>query len=161
MNREAVPTTLVPTTTTDVVTGEERVLLRDELAFLRKYAGCLDEVQAMQEAMVESNRRADILARPHVKAEMARIQAAWRHGARHTADFAVGEHERLMEKFEGQYDNDKDSRAKMAGTLAKMSETRLRATGVLGAEQGAQLPTVIVQINTGETVQPQPKTVEG
>ena len=89
-----------------------------------------------------------------VAAEMVRIQAAWSYEVRMNARFASGEHMRLMEKFENQYDeSNKDDKPKMAGVLAKMSDTSLKASGKMNPMNGSGASMVNVQINIGSKKQ--------
>jgi hypothetical protein len=85
-----------------------------------------------------------------VAAEAERIQVAWGFEVRMNARFTSGEHMRLMDKFETEYDGlKKDDKPKMAAVLAKMSDTSLKASGKMSAQGGDGGSTVNVQINIG------------
>lgn len=147
----SVPVKIVPETTASLVRpGEEYVYKKPELEFLKEYATCLDEDLAIAKVNVPQQRRSEILANPHVLEEMKKIQRAWRFGSRLTQGVAAGEHMRLMEKFEENYDKlETGNKPKMAGVLAKMSEANMKATGLIGAERDQAMPTVIVNMNMG------------
>lgn len=130
--------------------GDVYVFKRAELDFLREYASCMDEHQALGQTGIDRRRWSEMLENPHVKNEMARIQRAWRYRSRMTQEFAGGEHMRLMDKFEENYDAlESKERPKMAGVLAKMSEATMKATGLIGADKDQAMPTVIVNMNMG------------
>lgn len=147
-----VPAKIVPTSVPSLKTdGEVYVFRADEIGFLREYAQSLDEDLAMAQLAVTSDRKRAILANPHVLAEMAQIQQAWRFRGRLTQEFAGGNHARLMQKFEQNYDQlETGNKPKMADVLAKMSEATMKATGLIGSERDQALPTVIINMNMGE-----------
>lgn len=149
---QTVPVKLVPESVPSLQhEGEKYVYKKAEINFLREYASSLDEDVAFAQLGLDSRRKSEILASPYVKAEMSRIQDTWRYRSRLTQDVAAGEHMRLMEKFEGDYDNLKVSdRPKMAGVLAKMSEGSMKATGLIGSERDQAMPTVIIRMNMGD-----------
>jgi len=85
-----------------------------------------------------------------VVAEAERIQNAWSYEVRMNARFASGEHMRLMDKFETEYDGLKVAeKPKMAAVLAKMSDTSLKASGKMNPWAGEGGASVQVQINIG------------
>lgn len=130
--------------------GELYVFKKRELDFLQHYAVSLDEDMSFNQLGLEHQRKADILNNPYVQQEMVRIQKAWCYRGRLSQDFAAGEHMRLMQKFEDDYDLQKVSdKPKMAGVLAKMSEGSMKATGLIGTERDQAMPTVIVNMDMG------------
>lgn len=146
-----VPAKVVPTSVpSERRDGEVYVFKKQELDFLREYSASLDETIAFTNAQVDIRRRSEMLENIHVKKEMARIQRAWSCRSRMTQEYAGGEHMRLMEKFEENYDSlETGNKPKMAGVLAKMSEATLKATGLIGSDKEQTMPTVIVQMNMG------------
>lgn len=155
MSKSSVPATNVnPSVPHASGSGEDYVFKKHELSFLREYSVSLDEKKALTAASVDSRRHSEIVSNPHVIEEMLRIQKAWRYRGRVTQEFAGGEHMRLMEKFENDYDKvSLKERSKMAGVLAKMSETTMKATKLIGSDEGQQMPTVILNMNMGDAEQ--------
>lgn len=124
--------------------GGIKTLTKKGITFLQNYAESMDETEAAKIAKYASawEPKQD----PAIVAEMERIDKAFFYGIRMNANFAGGEHERLMQKFEEKYDGaSEDNKAKLANTLAKMSETRLKATGKIGPDgkNGSPLQVVI------------------
>lgn len=146
-----VPAKIVPDSVSSLKNdGEEYIFKKRELDFLKEYATHLDEDMAFAQLGLEHQRKSDILNNPHVKVEMVRIQKAWRFRSRLTQDFAAGEHMRLMEKFEDNYDQlETGNKPKMAGVLAKMSEANMKATGMIGSERDQAMPSVIINMDMG------------
>lgn len=145
-----VPAKIVPTSVPSLKKeGEVKVFTKPQLDFLRAYSQTCDEEVAFVEARIDRRYRNDMLEEPHVQKEMQKIQQVWRFQARLTAGFSAGNHMRLMEKFEDEYDSSdkKEEKARFAGTLAKMSEGTMKATGLIGTTQTNELPTVIINMN--------------
>lgn len=131
--------------------GGRRILTPKQKTFLVALAEGGDEQEAAKVAGYKSVHEA--LESEYVLAEVERIQKAWAYEVRMNAKFASGEHMRLMEKFEDDYNiAKKDDKPKMASVLAKMSDTTLRASGKMGGGEGVGGATVNVQINIGGSV---------
>lgn len=128
--------------------GGKKKLTAKQLHYLRCYAETLDEGQAAKDSGYRGAFEAmesEIICR-----EMERIQEAWFHENRMNAKYCSGEHMRLMEKFETQYDKlDEEDKPKMASVLAKMSDTALKATGKMNNDQTGAGTTVLIQMNIG------------
>lgn len=130
--------------------GDSYLFKKAELDFLKEYSTCLDEDLALSRVNVAHQRKSEILENLYVQNEMHKIQRAWRYRSRMTQEHAAGEHMRLSEKFENDYDElELNNKSKMAGVLAKMSEATMKATGLIGTERDQSMPTVIVQMNMG------------
>lgn len=148
----SVPAKVVPASVPSLKKdGEVYVFKAPEIQFLREYSSSLDEDLALAQLPIDQRRKSEILQNPHVREEMAKIQQAWRYRGRLTQEFAGGNHARLMQKFEQNYDQlETGNKPKMAGVLAKMSEATMKATGLIGSERDQALPTVIINMNMGE-----------
>lgn len=151
-NLSSAPVKMTPETVPSLKgDGKVYVFKKHELDFLREYSVCLDEKLALSKVNVAHQRHSEILENPYVQEEMARTQRAWRYRSRMTQEQAAGEHMRLMEKFEENYDKlETGNKPKMAGVLAKMSEATMKATGLIGSERDQAMPTVIVNMNMGD-----------
>lgn len=136
--------------------GEQYVMTNNAVRFLESYTQNLDEKKACQDAGIEYSNRDSVIGNPHVQREMALIQRAWRYKGRLTAESAAGEHMRLMEKFEDNFDSAEKhgDKAKYAGTLAKMSEASMKATDLIGKENHDAMPSVVVNIDMGDSSEP-------
>lgn len=131
--------------------GTVHFFRKDVHEFLRAYAGSLDEDQAFNEARIDTRYREEILRDPHVMEEMAIIQQTYRFQSRLTTGYVGGKHMELMDKGEKEFDgtDSKEHKARFLGVLAKMSDTAMKATGLIGPQAGEQLPMVIMNLNTG------------
>lgn len=131
--------------------GHVHYFPKDVHEFLRAYAGSLDEDQAFTEARIDTRHRQEILRDPHVQEEMAIIQKTFRYQSRLTAGFVAGKHMELMDKAEKELDatDSKEHKARFLGVLSKMSDTAMKATGLIGPQGGEQLPMVVMNLNTG------------
>ena len=129
--------------------GDIVPLTGKELEFLKVYAETLDKTKAAKAAGYPDSYEA--MQSDKICSEMERINDAWFYENRMNAKFASGEHQRLMEKFEGQYDKTGGkTKAQFAGVLAKMSESSLKATGKIGGNsEGGEGTRVFVQLNIG------------
>lgn len=101
--------------------------------FLSAYAETLD----MQAALKASGLRAfQVNKNPYLQAELERLHecAMFAHRAKST----VGNHQRLMAKFEQAYDRTGDARIKQgyAGVLARMSDSAMKAAGEFSEDDG-------------------------
>lgn len=150
-----IPTYVVP----DEVIGHNNrpiILTKKQKRFLHLAAQSGDEQAAAKEAGYKSVSEA--LESEYVSLELAKIQRAWAYEVRMDAKFASGEHMRLMEKFEKDYDSlTSEDRSKMAAVLAKMSDTSLKASGKMSDLSAGNSERVMVQINVGS--EPQEKDV--
>jgi hypothetical protein len=130
--------------------GEIYVFTAEAIRFFDNYTQTMDEAQAFEAAGIESRRRSEFLNNPYVQGEMDKIQQAWSLSHRMKAGYAVGEHHRLMQKFEKSFDSSSGKvQAGYAGTLAKMSEASLKATGVIGADNAPTVPNVVINLDMG------------
>lgn len=129
--------------------GGIKHLTKKEMDFLQHYASELNKAAAAKAAGYNSSW--DPMQSEAIVAEMERIEKAFFYGMRMNANFAGGEHMRLMEKFERKYDAmDHENQAKMASVLAKMSETTLKATGKIGGDgKGGQAVQVVINMDMG------------
>lgn len=129
--------------------GEVYVFAKPAFDFLKAYSVSLDPDVAFTEARIDKKHRSDVLNNPYVQQEMTKIQATYGYGARMTSAYVGGRHMRMMGLLEDDFDasGDKEVRARIAGTYAKMSDAAMKATGLIGTIQTDQLPTVILNIN--------------
>lgn len=148
----AIPVKIVPDSVPSLQTeGALYVFKKREIDFLREYGNSLDEDVAFGQLGLDSRLKSEILNNAYVQQEMGRIQQAWRYRSRLSQDQAAGEHMRLMQKFEEDYDLQKTAdKSKMAGVLAKMSEASMKATGLIGSDREQAMPTVIIRMNMGD-----------
>lgn len=100
------------------------------LQFLQNFANSLDYNQAALEAGYQNSYIYKLIERPEVKKEMEVIYRKRFDAIGMDAQLTSGEHLRLQNKFESDYDKmDLNGKAKMASPLAKMSTESLRASG--------------------------------
>lgn len=110
-----------------------------ELVALQEYAKDLDLTRACSAAGYAhpSSAAARMKKRDHIKAELAAIHDVWRTNFEMTAEHASARHIKLMNKFEKDYDRlpkhtergESTIAGQLAGTLGKMSESYLKASG--------------------------------
>jgi hypothetical protein len=102
-------------------------------AFLGHYAETLDKHAALK---VSGLKWHQVSKNPYMMAELERLQecAMFAHRAKST----VGNHHRLMDKFERAYDKAGDARIKQgyAGVIARMSDSAMKAAGEFGDDDG-------------------------
>lgn len=134
--------------------GEVYVFNGPTIKFFEAYTQSMDVEAAALAAGIDTRHRNEFLSNPYVIAEIDKIQRAWSLSHRMTVGFAAGEHMRLMEKFEGQFDKEKGKvKSSYAGTLAKMSEAVMKGVGLIGADNAPTVPNVSIELNLGGKVE--------
>lgn len=106
--------------------GEPHFFTKKQLTFLQSYAESLDIEKALSESGM---RLQDVKKSDYLTNEIQYIEKAACLTHRNSA--AKGNHLRLMQKFEDDYDGVKKQSDKnsLANTLARMSEANLRVAG--------------------------------
>lgn len=128
--------------------GGKKLLTTKQMKFLRVFGEALDKDDAARAAGY--NDASTAMESEVIVAEMEKIQEAWFHENRMNSKFASGEHMRLMEKFEKEYDSTGAKlRPQVASVLAKMSETSLKASGKMDQNADQARTQVLVQLNIG------------
>lgn len=95
--------------------------------------------------------------------ELRAIQDTYLKAIKLNAKSAAQKHLELMEKFEGDYDNtdlDHSNKPQFAGTLARMSDASLRATGQFNQQKQSGGVKVEINIDLGGKEDPPPVDVE-
>lgn len=120
-----------------------------QIRFLEVYSETMDIAEACKQSGMT---RYQVQKSPYLNAEIQLINQAAMFKHRNTV--ALGRHERLMEKFEQEFDNnqyDKDYKKSVMSTLAKMSETSLKASGAFTErKENTGILGVQVVINIGD-----------
>ena len=142
--------------------GKPVTLTTKQFVGLKHYAETLD-IDASAKAAGYRDKTV-FLDSEIVLAEIEKINTAWLYENRMTARFTAGEHMRMMQKFEDHYDKVAGkNKGQMAGVLAKMSDTALKASGKIGSGNGDGTSTnVMVQLNIGGSGEDAPvKNIDG
>lgn len=162
--KSSVPAKKVPNSVPHLKGNGEKIFTSRELKFLRAYSHTCDEISALEEAGIQRNRLSEIIDEPHVAAEMKKIQEVWRYQSRLTAGYSAGNHMRLMQKIEDEYDTAVSvaNKAKFAPTLARMSDSAMKATNLIGSHESEKMPTVIINVEPSAIgVESKPTVIEG
>lgn len=139
--------------------GEVYVFNRQAIMFFEHYTQTMDVEKSLEAAGVEGRRRSEFLDNPYIVGELDRIQQAWSLQHRMTVGFASGEHLRLMQKFENEFDRESGKvKSSYAGHLAKMSEAAMKAVGLIGSDNSPTVPNVSIHLSLGGE---QPMIIEG
>jgi hypothetical protein len=121
-----------------------------QFAFLEEYAKDLDERRAAKALGLSLATVTGWLGNTKFRAEMDVIHDIWMTNVRATAEHAQARHIKLLNKMEKDYDAFEDgTKAKMAGSLAKMSDTYLKATGAFTKDGGGPEGQVVINIDLG------------
>jgi len=132
------------------IAGLGHDLTAKQVAFLQAYSGCLDMKQAIREAGYAESNVSDteqrLINNPWIRSEIEEINRRYKLKWKMNADMTAAKHIELMEKMEKAFDA---GDTKLANSLAKMSETALKATGQLDKDIGSKVSPVTVKINIG------------
>ena len=121
-----------------------------QVKFLEVYTETMDLVQACEASGLKPPQ---IRKNPYLMHEVALVNRTYMY--QHRAKQALPRHERLMDKFEKEFDEGGVDLKKTAmSTLARMSEAALRAAGEFSEkEQNTGISGVQVVINIGQSAQ--------
>jgi hypothetical protein len=102
--------------------------------FLQTYAETLDVNRACEVSGLKPHQ---VRKNPYIQAELDRLRECALY--KHRATATVGNHHRLMAKFEQTMDKTGDARVKQgyAGVLARMSTDAMKAAGEMAGDDGA------------------------
>ena len=140
---------------------------KQEIDFLREYSKDLDTERSLKAAGLKKGA-----LDPHKEQgqallrEMQETQQEWTKSIRLNAPHAAKKHLELMEKFEKDYDSTdlkSANKSGLSGTLARMSDASLKATGHYGQERagGGTKVEINIDLSAGqETKEPDIK-IEG
>jgi hypothetical protein len=118
----------------------------DEVKFLKAYAESCSVEQARKDTKLHHTKVEMFTKKPAVIKEMALMQSSFRAQWRLSAAAAAGRHIQLMDKAEALLDK---GDTKALSSLAKMSETSLKATGHFDSGEQNMAAQVSVSINIG------------
>lgn len=137
--------------------GQPHFFTAKQRIFLDTLSRTLDYKQALKDSGLKPHQ---VQKSPYLMDEAKIILEA--SGFIHRKNAAMGNHLRLMDKFEKDYDTGpKADKPKYAGVLAKMSESCLKAAGEFGEDvEGSGASGVKVVINIGQPSQPAPRAVD-
>ena len=134
-----------------------------QLMFLEEYSKDLDTKRAAKAVgykarYIEEFRNQHKALGQAMTREMQRIQRDWIKAIRLNAKSSAAKHIEIFEKIEADYDiADLETKSKFAGTLAKLSDTSLKATGQFAQEKVNSGVKVEVNIDLSSN---DPKTIE-
>jgi hypothetical protein len=149
------------TTTTEVsvdVKPDPHIYTAKEIKFLDVYCDTLDKATALKEAGLKLEQ---VKRNKYLMNELEMLQRIAQK--KHRLRMAAAKHLDLMEKFEDEFDKvkGKDNKAAVgySSTLARMSETTLRASGEFAEKKTGSGVNLSVNITIGG--EQEPLTVEG
>jgi hypothetical protein len=131
-----------------------------EIRALEEYAKDLDMVRACAAAGYKAPRKAafDLMQRKHILEEIREIHAIWKLNLRMSAKHSSAKHIELMQKFERDYDEldstvqkgTSNIKGQLAGTLGRMSDSMLKATGHFDDKSGGSAAGIVINIDLGD-----------
>ena len=114
--------------------------------FLQVYRETLDEKEAYKAAGLNSKEIKSIMADPKIRDAMEDAKVDFIEALKLTHKKGAAKFVRVYEKVEKRFD---EGDSKVAGALANMAATFLKATGQLSSDDGKMTPKVSININLG------------
>lgn len=114
--------------------------------FLQIYRETLDEKEAAKSAGLDAKELKSAIADPKVRDAMEDAKDDFIKALRLTPKKGAAKFLDVYEKVEKRFD---EGDSKVAGALANMAATFLKATGQLGGDEGKETPKVSININLG------------
>lgn len=125
----------------------------NEMMALQEYSKDLDLTRACAAAGYKRPSQAAerMLQHPKIRNELEAIYNIWRTNFEMTAEHASAKHINLMKKFEKDYDETGDAKFKgtLSGTLSKMSDSYLRASGHFNRNDETTDKQIVINIDLG------------